>query len=192
MIIAIALVVLVLVVSVMWLSLYAKDLRTRLKHAGAELKDAAYQSERRTKGAVASSRTSHVGRIVEQLAPLLPGFPDYNLKDVQWIGGTTDFIVWEGLEDATCRGIPTDAQIDIIFVDIKSGSAELSPRQRLIRDAVDGHRVYLKTHRFQAGDAASMESDKALESSDAPDLEGLERDDNEKIAIDQRNGIAKL
>jgi hypothetical protein len=45
------------------------------------------------------SRTLHMASIMEQLAPLLPGFR-YNPKDVQWIGGhgAVDAIVWNGLE----------------------------------------------------------------------------------------------
>jgi predicted Holliday junction resolvase-like endonuclease len=39
----------------------------------------------------------HIGKSSEQLAPLLAGL-SYNLKDVQWVGGTLDAIVWDGLE----------------------------------------------------------------------------------------------
>jgi predicted Holliday junction resolvase-like endonuclease len=168
-VIAIMLLAVVLAVGVAGLILYVKDLRTRLSNATAELKDAADQLERRTKKAVTSSRTGHVGRIVEQLAPLLPGFPEYNLKDVQWVGGTTDFIVWKGLEDATCQRFPADAQVEIIFMDVKSGNAGLSARQRLIRNAIDANRVYFRTHRFRPDDTA-ITSDEDLNLTDE-DLE---------------------
>jgi predicted Holliday junction resolvase-like endonuclease len=86
--------------------LYTKDLRSQNRALMGELKEASAQLERRTKKAVGSARTSHVGLITEQLAPLLPRFPDCNLKDVQWIGGTIDMIIWNGLEVAHATHYP--------------------------------------------------------------------------------------
>jgi predicted Holliday junction resolvase-like endonuclease len=133
--------------------LYAKDLRGQNKDLAGELKEANAQLEHRTKKAVSSSRTSHVGLIVEQLAPLLPGFPDYNLKDVQWVGGTIDMIVWNGLEAATAAHCPPGAQVEIIFLDVKTGSARVEARQRLIREAIEAGRVGFAVHRFRVEDA---------------------------------------
>ena len=135
--------------------LYAKDLRTQNKDLVGELREADAQLERRTKRAVSSSRTSHVGLIVEQLAPLLPSFPEYNLKDVQWVGGTIDMIVWDGLEAATAAHYPPGAQVEIILLDVKTGGAPVEPRQRLIRDAIEARRVRFAVHRFRPEDATA-------------------------------------
>src|SRR5215469_14126928 len=78
------------------------------------------RADARQKAAVNTSRSVHVGKIAEQLAPLLPGFP-YNPKDVQWAGGTIDAIVWDGLEEKR-------DDLDIVFLDVKTGQARLNDR----------------------------------------------------------------
>ncbi|HXO45646.1 MAG TPA: Holliday junction resolvase-like protein, partial [Mycobacterium sp.] len=70
-------------------------------------------------------------------------FP-YNLKDVQWVGGTIDFIVWDGLEEER------DA-LDVIFLDVKTGQARLNDRQRRIQDAAEAGRVRFKVFRPETG-----------------------------------------
>jgi predicted Holliday junction resolvase-like endonuclease len=86
----------------------------------------------RQKAAVNTSRSVHVGKIAEQLAPLLPGFP-CNPKDVQWVGGTIDAIVWDGLEE-------TRDDLDIVFPEL-TGQDRLNDRQRRIQDAAEAGRV---------------------------------------------------
>lgn len=136
--------------------LYTKDLRNRNRALTGELKEASAQLERRTKKAVGSARTSHVGLITEQLAPLLPRFPDCNLKDVQWIGGTIDMILRNGLEAAHAAHYPRGTQVEIVFVDVKTGGSSLSPRQRLIRDAIEDGRVRFEVFRFRPEQAAAI------------------------------------
>jgi predicted Holliday junction resolvase-like endonuclease len=65
------LIVFLLAIAVAVLARRVVNLRRRLDRADA-----------RQKAAVKTSRSVHVGKIAEQLAPLLPGFP-YNPKDVQ-------------------------------------------------------------------------------------------------------------
>ncbi len=106
-----------------------------------QIKDVLNRASKREKSAIAQSRVMHVAKISEQLAPLLPGFPDYNLKDVQWVGGTIDVIVWDGLED--------DRDVSIVLLDIKTGNATASRRQRRIREAVDAGRVRFEVFKFR-------------------------------------------
>jgi hypothetical protein len=87
------------------------------------------------------SRTLHMASIMEQLAPLLPGFR-YNPKDVQWIGGhgAVDAIVWNGLE--------AGGDVEIVFLDVKAGPrAGLTGHQRRIRDAIAWKRVAFDVYR---------------------------------------------
>ena len=87
------------------------------------------------------SRTLHMASIIEQLAPLLPGFR-YNPKDVQWIGGhgAVDAIVWNGLE--------AGGDVEIVFLDVKAGPrAGLTGHQRRIRDAIVWKRIAFDVYR---------------------------------------------
>jgi predicted Holliday junction resolvase-like endonuclease len=137
------------------LVLYVRDLRAQLKTAHSEVKDITDQLDRRAKKAVNSSRVVHVAKISEMFAPLLPGFPAYNVKDVQWVGSTIDIIVFDGLEEATQDHFPPGAQVEIIFLDVKTGKSPVSRRQRLIREAVEAGRVRFEVARFQPEDAAA-------------------------------------
>lgn len=96
----------------------------------------------------ASSKSSVVqravikGQVAEQLAPILPGFP-FVPSDYRAVGGEPiDFIVYVGLTGAK------DGQggiKEIVFGDIKTGNAKLSPHQRMIKQAVEQGRVRWQT-----------------------------------------------
>jgi predicted Holliday junction resolvase-like endonuclease len=90
----------------------------------------------------ALSRVAHLARVSEQVAPFLPGFI-YDHKDVQWVGGAVDCIVWDGME----RG---DA-VTVVLLDIKTGkTAELTDRQRRIREAVSTGRFRFAVYHWDA------------------------------------------
>ena len=72
------------------------------------------------------------GRIVEQLAPYLKNFP-YNPQDARFIGNPVDFIVFDGLSEGK--------EVNIVFVEVKSGKANLNENERRIREAVEKKRV---------------------------------------------------
>jgi len=67
------------------------------------------------------------GKVFEQLVPYLPGFP-FNPKDARFLGSPVDFVVFDGLNDGDVRRV--------VFLEVKTGAAELSPRERRVRDAV--------------------------------------------------------
>jgi predicted Holliday junction resolvase-like endonuclease len=82
--------------------------------------------------AVQRSLAVTAGKVYEQLVPYLPGFP-FNPKDVRFLGSPVDFVVFDGLSDGQITRI--------VFVEVKTGAAELSTRERRVRDAVQGARV---------------------------------------------------
>lgn len=97
---------------------------------------------------VASSRATIKGQIAEQFAPLLPHYP-YLPSDSKFFGDPVDYIVFDGytdLRDGT--GHPDD--IDVIFIDIKSGGARLSKGQEAIKRAIEQGRVRFETVRIDA------------------------------------------
>jgi predicted Holliday junction resolvase-like endonuclease len=89
-----------------------------------------------------------MGKIGEQVAPFLPGF-SYDVKDVQWVGGKVDAIVWKGLEAVKSgQGSPDD--IEVVLLEIKTGKyARVEDDQRLIRAAVKAGRVGFDVFHFR-------------------------------------------
>jgi predicted Holliday junction resolvase-like endonuclease len=68
------------------------------------------------------------GQVFEQFAAYFPGF-DFNPKDAQFLGKPVDFVVFDGLDEGELRRI--------VFVEIKTGNAALTARERKIREAID-------------------------------------------------------
>lgn len=82
--------------------------------------------------AVRQSRAVTRGQIYEQLVPYLPGF-GFNPKDAQFLGRPVDLVVFDGLDEGDLRRI--------VFIEVKTGDAKLSTRERLVRDAILDGRV---------------------------------------------------
>jgi predicted Holliday junction resolvase-like endonuclease len=82
--------------------------------------------------AVQRSLAVTTGKVYEQLVPYLPDFP-FNPKDVRFLGSPVDFVVFDGLSDGHITRI--------VFVEVKTGAADLSTRERRVRDAVQDSRV---------------------------------------------------
>lgn len=78
------------------------------------------------------SRAVTTGKVAEQLAPHFPEFL-LNPREARFLGSPVDFVVFDGLENGDVRRI--------VFVEVKTGAAQLSGRERLVRDAVRGKRV---------------------------------------------------
>lgn len=83
--------------------------------------------------AVKRSRSVLEGQIVEQLAPLLPGFP-CNISDARFLGKPVDFVAFCGMTER-------DEVAEILFVEVKTGGAQLSEREKQIKRAVEQGRV---------------------------------------------------
>ena len=93
----------------------------RAKHTGAIRADA-----------VAKSRAVTVGKVSEQLVPYLPGF-GYNPKDARFLGSPVDFVVFDGLDAGALERV--------VFLEVKTGGAALSTRERQVRDAIASGRI---------------------------------------------------
>jgi predicted Holliday junction resolvase-like endonuclease len=83
---------------------------------------------------IALQRSRHVlkGQAAEQLAPLSLAFP-YLPSDSRFLGSPIDYIVFDGLSE--------DQDLEVVFLEVKSGRAKLSGREARIRDAVKAGRV---------------------------------------------------
>jgi predicted Holliday junction resolvase-like endonuclease len=82
--------------------------------------------------AVQRSQAVTSGKVHEQLVPYLPGFP-YDPKDVRFLGSPVDLVVFDGLAEGRLRRI--------VFVEVKTGSAGLTQRERWVREVVEEREV---------------------------------------------------
>jgi predicted Holliday junction resolvase-like endonuclease len=75
------------------------------------------------------------GKISEQIAPLLPGFPsDLKISEARFMGSPIDFVFFKGLEDGHIT--------EVVFVEVKSGSGQnLNPNEVSLRDAINAKQV---------------------------------------------------
>jgi predicted Holliday junction resolvase-like endonuclease len=77
--------------------------------------------------AVSRSLAVIAGKVHEQLVPYLPGFP-YNPSDVRFLGSPVDLVVFDGLSAGCVERI--------VFLEVKTGGAGLTQRERSVRDAI--------------------------------------------------------
>jgi predicted Holliday junction resolvase-like endonuclease len=77
--------------------------------------------------AVQRSQAITAGKVHEQLIPYLPAFP-YNPKDVRFLGSPVDLVVFDGLAAGCVERI--------VFLEVKTGGAGLTQRERSVRDAI--------------------------------------------------------
>ncbi|MFA6856666.1 MAG: Holliday junction resolvase-like protein [Treponema sp.] len=95
--------------------------------------------------AVKRSRAVLGGQMIEQVAPFLPGFP-CNPADVRFVGKPVDFVGFPGAAEGK-------SVEEILFIEVKSGSAVLSKREREIKNAVNAGRVrYVEYRELETAD----------------------------------------
>ena len=82
--------------------------------------------------AIQRSLAVTAGKVHEQLTPYLPAFP-YSPKDVRFLGSPVDLVVFDGLAEGKLR--------QIVFVEVKTGTAALTGRERCVRDVVQARAV---------------------------------------------------
>jgi len=84
------------------------------------------------KAAVQRSRSVLSGMFAEQLAPYLPNFP-FSPTEAKFIGAPIDFLIFKGIDAQHIE--------EVIFVEVKSGSARLNHNEHSLKDAIDNKRV---------------------------------------------------
>jgi predicted Holliday junction resolvase-like endonuclease len=94
--------------------------------------------------AVQRSQAVTAGKVYEQLVPYLPGF-GFNPKDARFLGTPVDLVVFDGLSEGVVRRI--------VFVEVKTAGADLSTRERRVRDAVRARQVEWSELRVAPGPA---------------------------------------
>lgn len=116
--------------------------------------------------AVKRSRSVLGGQLCEQIAPFLPNFP-CRPDDARFIGKPVDFIGFVGLSESfEEENIPMgksekdlgnpkekergfEKEIDeILFIEVKTGTSKLSPREKAIKKAIEQKKVRYVEYRF--------------------------------------------
>lgn len=86
------------------------------------------------------------GKISEQIAPFLPGFP-FKASECRFLGSPIDLIVFEGMDEGSVS--------NVYLIDIKTGAARLTPLQQSIKQAVENKRLFWYTYRANSSQVES-------------------------------------
>lgn len=92
------------------------------------------------KDSVKRQRSILKGQATEHLAPYIKS--DYNPKDYRFFGDPVDFIIFKGMHNFK----ETKTIEKVIFMDIKTGTSNLTTLQRRIRDAIRDGRVEFEVY----------------------------------------------
>jgi predicted Holliday junction resolvase-like endonuclease len=90
--------------------------------------------------AVKRSNAVKGGQLAEQLAPFLPNFP-CNPADAHFLGQPIDYIAFPGL----CENGTVD---EILLIEVKTNTSQLSGREKEIREAVKSGRIRYVEYRI--------------------------------------------
>jgi predicted Holliday junction resolvase-like endonuclease len=104
------------------------------------------------KAAVQRSRSVLSGMFAEQLAPYLPNFP-FSPTEAKFIGAPIDFLVFKGMDAQHIE--------EVIFVEVKSGSARLNHNEHSLKDAIDNNRV--RWHEYRVPTPLTQSADHTIE-----------------------------
>ncbi len=129
-------------------------LETQLKQladAGARMQIERWKQEHEQEirlDAVQRSSAITRGKVTEHIVPYLPGF-DLDPKDIRFLGTPIDLIAFKGLNASV-------EDIEIVFIEVKTGRSVLSAREKAVKKAVEEKRVSWRVFNPDAGVTRSM------------------------------------
>ena len=91
--------------------------------------------------AIKKSQAVTIGKVTEHMVPYFSGVFPYNPKEARFIGSPIDLIVFDGMETE-----PENTTIH--FIEVKTASSTLTPKQRAIKYAILNKRVEWKELRI--------------------------------------------
>ncbi len=102
--------------------------------SGSRARDLHWEAEipLHRKDAISKSRAVLGGQFSEQLAPYLPDFP-FSPTECRFIGKPIDFLVFSGMDEKAIS--------EVVFVEVKSGDAQLSAPEKKLKEAILGKRI---------------------------------------------------
>ena len=109
--------------------------------AGAFRRDKYWEGEipNYRKDAILKSRAVLGGHFSEQLAPFLPDFK-YLPTECRFVGKPIDLIVFKGMDEKDIN--------EVVFVEVKSGNAKLSPVEKKLKETIKNKKVRWEEYRI--------------------------------------------
>jgi len=101
--------------------------------------------------AIQRSQAVVTGKVTEQLLPYLPGF-EFNPKDVRFLGSPVDLVVFDGLSSGQLERV--------VFVEVKTGDATLTRRERQLRGVITARQVEWREWRVAVSPGAPVRSER--------------------------------
>jgi predicted Holliday junction resolvase-like endonuclease len=87
--------------------------------------------------AIKKSQAVTIGKVTEHMIPFFSGVFPYNPKEARFIGSPIDLLIFDGME--------TDLDnVSVHFIEVKTASSSLTPKQRAIKYAILNKRVEWK------------------------------------------------
>ena len=90
--------------------------------------------------AIQKSQAVVTGKVTEHFVPYLPEFK-FNPRDARFLGTPIDFVVFDGLDEGKVKRV--------VFIEVKTGTSQLTARERQVRNVVEAHSVEWLTIRPQ-------------------------------------------
>ena len=91
--------------------------------------------------AIGRSKSVILGEVYEKIAPLIGSFP-YKPRDMIFVGKGVDYIVFDGLSEGRLR--------EIVFLELKTGSAGQNKNEHSIEEVVRTRKVRYELMRLDA------------------------------------------
>ena len=121
---------------------HAEELSDQQERFDAEIDKRIGKEKKEIKDkAIAKSRAGQLGKTLEKVAPMFPGF-GHHPYDVRPIFDPIDFVIFDGY----FKGEVTD----LVFVEFKTGQSRLNDVQNSIREAVRKKRVHFEEKRLSS------------------------------------------
>ena len=121
---------------------HAEELSDQQERFDAEIDKRIGKEKKEIKDkAIAKSRAGQLGKTLEKVAPMFPGF-GHHPYDVRPIFDPIDFVIFDGY----FKGEVTDP----VFVEFKTGQSRLNDVQNSIREAVRKQRVHFEEKRLSS------------------------------------------
>jgi predicted Holliday junction resolvase-like endonuclease len=130
---------------------YIREEQNRLATADAKLRfDQWIRDEEKhiREDAILKSQAVTMGKVTEHFVPFLPEF-EYNPQDARFIGSPIDFVVFDGLSEGDLR--------QITFVEVKSGGATLTRRERWVRNVIQEGKITWKQVKTKGWESEVLE-----------------------------------
>lgn len=138
------------------IALWQRDLRRLHSRIEGLIEGHAAELDDARRDSLDRSRSSLKGKMAEQIAPLLPGFP-YLPADARFLGDPIDYVVFRGRSDPAGNGAYGNV-VDIILLEVKVGQTALSSVQRTIARSVEEGRIRFEVCRVLDDGSLSVES----------------------------------